>query len=107
MGSEVPAELVISKIDTDFGLAQKWKQKEEVAASAAKRRLLSREVQHYKDYVSAKNLCMAAGYEIGESGKGLFRQVEISLAKSSKIVHRFETKESFVNWTLANLDQLQ
>ena len=107
MGSDIPAELVISRIDADFGLTQKWKQREDLAASAAKRRLLSSELQHYKDYDSAKNLCKAAGYEVGESGRGIFRQVEISIAKSSGIVQKFETKESFINWALANLTQLQ
>lgn len=103
MGSDVPADLVIKRIDSDFELAQKWKQAEELAALTAKRRLLSSELQHYKDYESAQNLCRAAGYEVGESGRGLFRQVEIILSKSSRIAHNFETKESFINWALANL----
>lgn len=107
MGSDIPAELVISRIDADFGLTQKWKQREDLATSAAKRRLLSSELQHYKDYSSAKNLCLAAGYEVGESGRGIFRQVEISIAKSSGMAQRFETKESFINWALANLNQPQ
>ena len=105
IGSDVPAELLISKIDKEFGLSQKWKQNEELAAATARRRVLSSELQSYKDYESAKNLCEAAGYEVGETGRGLFRQGDISLIRASKVLHSFETRGAFINWTLENIPQ--
>lgn len=100
LGSDTSSERIISRIDADFQLSDRWKRNNQRAAAKARREAFITELRVYKDFRSARNLCEAFGYIVTEIGQGFFKPICIQIQPPQQELLTFEMKEAFIKWVL-------
>ncbi len=111
LGSEVDAKVLTEKIDADFGIPAKKRQRFQVEDAERRLRetsdriaILKAKVLRERHLDKALELARMLDFDVGEIGGGLFTPTKYLISKAGVLSEtKFETAGEFVRWVVDNL----
>lgn len=103
LGNGVDPDLLIEKIDSDFGLTTPRAQKLSRERKQQRFKVLVRSLQGKGYFDDAKELGALLGFEINEIGGGLFSMPQVEVKSQTGEVQVFKNPGAFIDWARSNL----
>lgn len=103
VGSDVDADLLIARIDDNFGLRAIREREKHAQENRLAARQFAQSVRTNGYYDDAYELARNLGYNVEEVGGGFFKSGEISVTTPTEEVLRFKNSSAFVCWAQQNL----
>lgn len=105
MGSNVESQLIIDRVDEEFGfraLREKARQDEQRRLAA---KTLVNAVRTNGYYDDAERLAVVLGYKVSETGGGFFKTGEITVIDPAGKESRFKNSTAFIYWVQNTLSR--
>lgn len=98
IGSDSDPDLLIRKIDHDFGLRTEREQADVAQRDRAKLERLRHCVGVMGYYDEARELCQLLGYQVEELGGSLWTAPQVQVTSRLGTVQLFKNSSAFINW---------
>lgn len=103
LGSDVNPALIISRIESQFGLPELFQRKSAELQQIARTDALKTQVSRFGEFYDAKILAELLGYSIESIDRGFLRGYLVIVRRDGKLVVELSSHDAFKDWAKRNL----